>query len=261
MKRIIYLLIAFFMTAGLANAQWADFENLSLNQESYWNGSDGAGGFSSGGAYFNNKYEVIEWEGETYISWYGFAYTNRTNTGITGLDSQYNAVTGGGINDSENYAVAYWSDYSGNPPTISLNEEQVITGAYFTNNNYAYYTMLNGDEDFGTRPFEEDDHFEIIVTGYDHNGQKTGEVEVYLARNGDILDKWEWVDLSDLGVVKTIEFTMESTDSTEEYMNTPAYFCMDDFNGTAPEADDGGGSGVSCFINAASAGFFSALQR
>ncbi len=35
----------------------SDFEDLSLDPESYWNGSDGSGSFTTGPARFHNDYQ------------------------------------------------------------------------------------------------------------------------------------------------------------------------------------------------------------
>jgi hypothetical protein len=55
------------LAAAVAHADIADFEDLALTGESYWNGSDGSGGFASGSAYFSNSYNA-DWD-----SWDGFS--------------------------------------------------------------------------------------------------------------------------------------------------------------------------------------------
>ena len=64
-----------------------------------------------------------------------------------------------------------------------------------------------------------------------------GTVDFYLAdyRFADnskdyIVENWEYVDLSSLGVVKSLEFSLNSSDAGVFGMNTPAYFAMDDLN-------------------------------
>jgi hypothetical protein len=42
-----------------------------------------------------------------------------------------------------------------------------------------------------------------------------------------IVDEWTWVDLSSLGAVDSLSFTLTSSDVGQFGMNTPAYFCMD----------------------------------
>jgi hypothetical protein len=120
------------------------------------------------------------------------------------------------------------------PPTITFSKEQEVTGAYFTNNNYAYYSMLYGDS--WAKKFEEGDWFKLTITGKDLDGNVTGSVDVFLAEDTDIVNNWIWSDLSILGKVKHLEFTLTSTDSSEWGMNTPAYFCMDNLNTFTPSS-------------------------
>ena len=57
-------------------------------------------------------------------------------------------------------------------------------------------------------------------------------MEFYLAEGTDLLDTWEWVDLTSLGVVYGLEFELTSSDTGAYGMNTPAYFAMDDLEST-----------------------------
>src|SRR5262249_15531077 len=70
-----------------------DFEDLYLDPESYYNGSDGAGGFTSYGAFFNNSYNSM------FKSWKGWSYSNVTDVTTPGYQNQYSAYNlpdGGG---------------------------------------------------------------------------------------------------------------------------------------------------------------------
>jgi hypothetical protein len=227
--RMMSLILAFTF-ASTAGADIANFDDLSLAPESYWNGSDGSGGFASGSAYFNNNYD------STYGSWDGFSYSNITDTTSSGWTAQYNAITGKGQNGSANYGIGYvgWTE----PPTITLDTAGVIDGLYVTNNNYAYYSMLNGDafaKKFGGGSSDDEDWFLLTITGKDVTDVITGTVEFYLADyqfadNGMdyIVDNWRFVDLTGLGVVKSMEFGLSSSDTHPQYgMNTPAYFALD----------------------------------
>jgi hypothetical protein len=226
--RMMSLILAFTF-ASVAYADIANFDDLSLAPEFYWNGSDGSGGFASGSAYFNNNYD------STYCSWDGFSYSNITDTTSSGWTAQYNAITGKGQNGSANYGIGYvgWAE----PPTITLDTAGVIDGLYVTNNNYAYYSMLNGDafaKKFGGSSSNDEDWFLLTITGKDVVGAATGTIDFYLADyrfadNGEdyIVNTWEYVDLSFLGVVKSLEFSLSSSDVGKWGMNTPAYFALD----------------------------------
>jgi len=254
MKRfifLVFLLCSIFVISGSVNAQSADFEDLSLSSESYWNGSDETGGFSSSGFSFNNNYVYDP----NYPSWGGFAYSNKTDTLPDGFVAQYNAITGSGVDGSEIYAIGYYDAYNQIYPTITLDEEQVISGAYFTNNNYAFYSMTNGDG--FAKKFTEADWFKVTITGFDANGTETSTVEFKLADGTDIVNTWTWVDLNGLGSVKKLTFGFSSTDSGDWGMNTPAYFCMDNFNEDDSNEDDNHHSDSGCFIHTMTSGVIS----
>ena len=248
-KTVLFILCGLLAFAGTAGAQTIDFEDLTLAPESFWDGSDGEGGFESGFAFFNNEYND-EWG-----AWSGFAYSNRTDTEARDYiynvgpeaGGDFNAITGGGYNGSEIYAVAYVSAI----PTIVFDQAREIEGAYFTNTTITYYAMLEGN-DF-VAPFDETDWLRVKATGFDEEDEETGEMVFYLAQDGEIVDDWKWVDFSVLGVVKRIEFEMSSSDTGEWGMNTPAYFCMDNLQGASLKKKS---SSSTCFINTVASGLF-----
>ena len=56
---------------------------------------------------------------------------------------------------------------------ITLDTAGVIDGLYVTNNNYAYYSMLNGDafaKKFGGGSSDDEDWFLLTITGKDVGG-------------------------------------------------------------------------------------------
>lgn len=225
------------MICVLAAAGSADFDNLTLAPESYYNGADGGGDFVSGNALFNNSYADY---GGGYIYWDGWAYSNKGDTTTPGYGNQFSAITGSGLGGSGNYGIGYPSEYNTNMPKITLlgsSEGCVVDGAYFTNTTYAYLSMLEGDQfakKFGGTTGDDPDWFMMTVTGFDASGASVGSLDVYLAdfcfednAQDYILNQWTWVDLSSLGVVKTLEFTLSSSDTGMFGMNTPAYFAMD----------------------------------
>lgn len=220
--------------AGQSGA--ATFEDLTLEPESFWNGTDGTGSFTSGGYKFENGYQ--DYDGYPYC--YGFYYTNRTATTYGGYapTDQYNSAVGHGAEGSANYATYNVNDYD--PKGVEVLEDaHVINGCYLTNNAYAYLSMLNGENN--TKKFAQGDWFKLTITGLDTKGEKTGTVDFYLAdlrseNEADhyILNDWQWCDLTSLGEVKRLAFTMSSTDNGDWGMNTPAYFCMDNLGGEKP---------------------------
>ena len=215
-------------SGALAGTTVSDLEDLSLAPESYWNGADGSGGFTSRGLSYRNSYDA------TYYSWDGFAYSNITDDTTQGYSGQYNAITGA-AHSGANYGVGYvgWAQ----APTVVLGEREAV-GMYATNNNYAYYSMLYGDsfaKQFGGASGDDPDWFKLTVEGIAFDGTSTGAVDFYLAdyRFSDnsqdyLVDDWSWVDLSSLGSVYALEFSLSSSDVGDWGMNTPAYFALDD---------------------------------
>lgn len=218
----------------------ATMENLWLDSESAWAGPDTkgdlvigtyydqqlAGSFVSGSYSFSNNYSL------DYFSWTGFAYSNSTSAKYESLADQYNSATGGGHNGSANFAVAF------NDGTISvLNDAEgdTIRGMYITNNAYALNSIVNGDA--YSSKFEAGAFLKVIFTGTKADGT-TSTLECYLAdyraeKTADhyYLDTWQWVDLRPLGKVTKVSFTIDGSDKSYGYLNTPAYFCLDDVNG------------------------------
>ncbi|MHC4563465.1 MAG: DUF4465 domain-containing protein [Planctomycetota bacterium] len=225
--RTTMIAVVLMMVSG-AMASTATFEDLPLAAESFYNGSDRAGGFTSGGLRFDNNYDV------TFGSWDGFAYSNITDNTTPGWGNQYSAITGGGVGGSSTYGVGYIGFVE--PPTTSLANARVFDGLFVTNNTYAYLSMRDGDafaKKFGGVDGNDADWLLLTITGF--NGlTEVGAVDFYLAdyRFADnaqdyLVDQWTWVDLSSLGDLTSLEFSMSSTDNGEFGMNTPAYFAVD----------------------------------
>jgi hypothetical protein len=239
----LFLIIVMTMASFVKADSIAAFEDLTLQNESFWNGSDGVGGFVSGSAFFSNSF--TDWGGGA-TSWEGFSYSNITDKTSSGIESQYNAIAGGGQGGTKNYAVGCvgWTSM----PIITLNEACIVRGLYVTNNNYAYYSMLNGDafaKKFGGASGNDPDWLLLTITGKNNNDDVIGKVEFYLAdfRFDDnsqdyIIDTWEFVDLTLLGVVKKLEFSLSSSDVGVWGMNTPAYFAIDTIVGSLPSVCD-----------------------
>ncbi len=232
MKKLL-ISTACLMLAGTppAGGAGSDFEDLSLPAESYWDGSDLSGGFTSGLAWYPNNYNP------TYLSWYGFAYSNRTDTHSTGMAGQYTAMAGSGAGGSANYAVSYVASWDPQALQLAPSGGLTIDGGYFTNSAYAYWSMRQGDafaRKFGGPDGTDPDWFLLTITGYDVGMSPTGSVELYLAdyrfpdsEDDYLVTEWTWVDLSGLGQVKAVGFALTSSDVGMYGMNTPAYFAFD----------------------------------
>jgi hypothetical protein len=225
----ITFLLIFQKTANTQTI--SSFENLILPLDSFWNGSDLSGAFQSGNIIFHNKYNT------TYNIWEsGFAYSDMKDTVTTGYTNIYSARTGVGIEGSANYGIG--QDKAVLHLTGTAAGKQV-NGFYVTNSNYAYFSLKNGDsfaKKFGGASGNDPDWFKLSITGYLSGTPISDTVHFYLAdfrfsNNSQdyILKTWEWVDLSPLGDVDSLIFLLHSSDTGIYGMNTPPFFCLDNF--------------------------------
>jgi hypothetical protein len=228
-----FITITLIFTSLFLTAQTtADFENFNLQAESFLNGSDGNGGFSSGNVFLPNAYD------DSFGSWTGWSISNTINTTTPGFTNQYSAITGGGEN-SETYATAYTGGGRINIALENAATGEKVNGFYITNSTYAALSMQEGDsfaKKFGGLAGNDPDYFLLTIKKYENDELSTDSVDVYLADyrfedNSEdyILDEWTYVDLTSLGNVDSLQFFLSSTDNGIFGMNTPAYFCIDDF--------------------------------
>lgn len=245
-----------------SNAQTvSDFENLNLpSANSFFDGSDLSGfhnagifeaAFQSGDAIFPNVYDTSYGAIYGYMS-AGFAFTNKEDSSTAGESFSSFAF---GTPMGSKYAVGK------NGSMIHLTgatQGTTITGVYVTNSTYSGISMRDGDY-FG-KVFGDslaatghssvndgtngEDWFLLTVQGYTSGAPTANKVEFYLAdfrftNNAQdyIVNTWQWVDLTPLGNVDSVEFLLTSSDTTGGYgMNTPNFFCLDNFNGVGPSS-------------------------
>lgn len=129
------------------------------------------------------------------------------------------------------YIVAFYNAYfSERPCDVVFNDGRSYEpqGVYVNLNSYAYYTIEFGDAI--CRPFTNGDRFTLTIHGVAADeSEKTVSVNLASCTNGDLTINrgWKYVDLTGLGAVNELYFTLESTDSGVYGMNTPGYFCLD----------------------------------
>ncbi len=211
------------------------FDDLFLiDTASYWNGASEPMGttFSSGNAVFPNFYDSSF--GGFWAS--GWAYSNMKDSITAGFSNQFSAITAIGSNNSEQYAVGQQG------AIINLNSNatgKAVNGFYVTNSAYAAISMRDGDgfaKKFGGTSGNDPDWFKLTIRKW-HIGNLTNDsVEFYLAdyRFSDnaqdyIVKNWQWIDLTSLGNTDSLQFNLSSSDAGTFGMNTPAFFCVDDF--------------------------------
>lgn len=224
----------------------ADYSYIKFDKMSFSHLIAGAG--ASYGGYY--------WDGFTVCS-----SGDTTNYGSAGsseswIANQWGCMAGGGIKTDANgvvlkdangkvvvekglpYLLGYWGFYmetSGNHSLQTVfngGKTYKAVGMYVNNAPWPYYGNLYGDG-FARKFNQEGDVFKLIIHGLDKNLADNGKtVEYILAqfKDGKLTQSpdWEWVDLSSLGEIGGMYYTMSTTDSDPTYgPNTAVYFCMD----------------------------------
>ncbi len=230
-KRIFLASIFIFMFYGCTDedmfkTDYVDFEELSLEKGTYWNGSDGSGGFTSGNKFFYNTFY------EDWNTWSGFAYSNVINYFYYNNVARFAAFPSGGADESDNYVIAHQFEKI----VIDFEKPEEMRTVQFTNTTYTALAIKYGYDyakKFGGRDGGDPDWFKLTIMGTGVDNEVTGPVDFFLAdyrfdddENDYIVNRWKRVDLSSLGTVKRLEFELSSSDA-----GTPLYFCMDNLKG------------------------------
>lgn len=230
MKNKLVLLLA--ITSGYLAAQTvADFENIELSQDTFNNGADGSGGFISGQVFLPNDYS------SDFDAWTGWALSSKKDSISAGFPNQYSCIAATGAEKSNNYAVGFAFD----PIIMKISNENVMINSIMINNaTYPFLSMRDGDafsKKFGGPTGSDPDFFLLTMKGFRDGELKSDSVDFYLAdfraidADQDFLIKeWKAVDLSSLGLVDSLMFSLSSSDVGIFGMNTPAYFCMDNIS-------------------------------
>jgi hypothetical protein len=196
----------------------------------YYDGSDEAGGFESGGVYFGNSYNTA------WMSWSGWAYSTTADMETTGYTNGYSSVSGTAAS-GDVYGVVYYSAYDPVPEIHLLAGLRTPQAIKLNNNTYTFYALRDGS--YPATAFTTGDYFKIILTSFTDEDEQLGQVEFFLADFREetepdyIVDEWDTVDLSPLnggtiGQVAKIQISFESTDIGDYGINTPTYAVVDD---------------------------------
>ena len=236
-RQLLIVLMAAFSLGALAQIDhqrvYSTFDNLPLSKsDTFNNGADSSGGFNHYGRAWNNSYNA-DWG-----SWSGWALSNMKDTVTAGFTNQYSAITGHGVSGTANYMVS-----TGNGAYIKLDDATSISGAYLTNATYTAREMEQGSgfsKKFGGDDGDDKDFLRVIISSY-LSGDFVDSTVFYLAdyRFADnskdyIVKDWSFVDFNNDKstdvIIDSISFRYEGSDVGEFGLNTPKYFCMDDFN-------------------------------
>lgn len=236
MKKTTTILSFALATTFISAQTTADFENLTLVPNTYYNGSNGTPSvtsqntFTSGNCIFANK-----WNGSGYWE-SGWAYSNMKDSITAGYTNQYSARTAVGYTNSSNYVIAQGDSKL---KFNALAQGKQMEGFYVTNSTYAAISMRDGDmfgKKFGGTSGNDPDWFKLKIQKYLGGALWPDSVTFYLAdfrftNNAQdyVVKSWQYIDLTSLGNADSLVFSLSSSDNSGGYMNTPSYFCVDNF--------------------------------
>ena len=211
-----------------ANENTSTFEENNLATNRFLNGSNGETGYQSGNAFYPTSFSDGFWLG-------GWAISTMRDDTTAGFENLYSAKTASGVN-SFSYAVGQQN------AIIKLDDAangQIVNGFYITNTTYAHGVIRDGNQfskKFGGESGDDPDFFRLDIQKYSNGELAPQVVEFYLAdyrfeENSEdyIVDDWQWVDLTSLGNVDSLHFTLNSTDIGDFGINTPLFFSIDNF--------------------------------
>ncbi len=216
----------------------ADLQNLTLSPNTFWNGAtttpsiSTSGIFTSGNCVFSNKYNGSfggYWES-------GWSYSNLKDSTTAGSGNQYSVRSAVGYTNSTIYSIGKGgSKLKFNAAAIG----KQMAGFYVNNNTYAAISMRDGDmfgKKFGGVSGNDPDYFKLKIQKYFGGVLGIDSVTFYLAdyrftnnTQDYIVKTWQYINLQSLGNVDSLIFTLSSSDNGAFGMNTPSYFCLDDF--------------------------------
>lgn len=241
----VYLLIEVLPLTGPAT-----FEERTLRPNTAWYGDPG---FVAGENAWNSGDYIFNTQVDDYSEWgYGIYYYDVTMANLTDTTfdrmkpyyDQYSAA--GGAAEGQNYAVWYsnWYNYL----NVTLLEPAVVSGMAITNTTWVIDAILHGDgmsvelDGSKGKPFGKGDWVKLRVTGYDEDEDPIDYVEFYLADFRDSItydwtyaENWQWLDLTELGEVNYLGFSIMSSKHNSGGTTTPTYFCFDNLGGEATD--------------------------
>lgn len=261
LQLILFTALAFGFTSCSDDDDNNDYHNYVQLDLDNFDLSDGVE--TIGGKYWKNTFvastnvssQIFKFSHTGQVSpdqyWNGFTVCNSNDNSDLSItpgwysNNQFNCMPKGGVNGiGKPYIVSYsFSDKTESATGktfsetkfenwIKIGKETETYKAFYvmiTNSPIAYYSIKNGDR--FAKKFVDGDYFKINIYGVNNEMKISAPVEFFLAdyrsKKTDIVSSWEKVDLTPLGEVKYIVFTLESTDNNDYGMLTPTYFCLD----------------------------------
>ena len=221
-----FLLVPFWVLAASAAQTTVSFDGLGLLPGHHVANAS----FSTNAATFRNV--------DYGYSWAGFAFSAVSNVTLNWYTNQYAAAQG----FPRAYAVGYQDDYHGVAPEIAFDLPAAPQSVLLDNTTYAALTIRDGNG--FAQPFGSNDTFILTLTAYDADGRAVAATNHYLAdfRDGKtfIQTNWSELDLSWMPPsVVSLVGTLETTDMSGPWANTPTYFALADFTYAYSDGSDG----------------------
>lgn len=220
-------------------------KNIQFNESDVWdktlNDSVEYQSFGNGTFSFSHLRSGNSWDG---TSWEGFTISRSQDTLLSHEafypDHQWGVMAGGGVaGKGTPYILGYFLEYTENSLDSHICEiefthtdEIEAIGCYVCNSPYTTKCIVDGF--MYARKFTKGDYCTLTAHGVNAEGEDCGTVVYYMADYRDedstkwfINRDWAWMDLSELDAVKSIYFTMETTDVGDFGANTTFYFGLD----------------------------------
>jgi len=271
MKKIFVLMAA----AMMAICAWAEVVTLDLNDPrvpatlEYNDNCSWSGTYSEDVQWlqFGDQFLLSHAVNGTYGGYYwdGFVpalggdqtdYAPESGSSNDWISHAWGCMAGGGVkvenghivstngvaeaDPAQPYLSCYWGYYAGAASQTNIvkfvdDQAYDVLGAYVCNSPWAYYGTQHGDG--FARAFEAGDKLTLTAVGVAEDGTETSVDFDLVTFDTELhaVNDWTYFDLSSLGKVKQVYFTMTSTDAGAYGNNTANLFCMDKFQISVPD--------------------------
>ena len=222
-----YKVADFENNTWLADVNSYEIVDMTSNYDVLEDGVYSKNHISNGLNFLGTGYYMQSWD---WFMAMGFGASNVTNdttaTGnSTNLTTYYTSAPKYALEGlGKTYLHAYYDAYN-----FSMAEHNVVkttSGEKFNPMGVYISSSLAAKEDIEISATE-NLYLKITATGYDENNVAEGSVDIYLydvSNNINKLADWHYMDLSSLGEVSKIVFSIECNDSW-----VSNYFCLDGF--------------------------------
>ncbi len=170
-----------------------------------------------------------------YETFSGFVYSNlsgfASNNNIKNFYSSYNLPK-----DKKNNNFVVFRQKNSVPVYLETADGEDHLFRSLMVNNTAIIDQNSEDfKVFGGTDHTDPDWFKLTIKGFNKEGIETGSIEFYLAdyranskKEDYIIKEWKKLNLTSLGKINKLEFSLSSSDVVNNVMRTPAYACIDD---------------------------------